>query len=37
MPLPTRPTLTTPIVDAVTAVIGLMAFPLLQPTWVFVQ
>jgi hypothetical protein len=26
-----------PIVVAVTAVIGLMAFPLLQPTWVFVQ
>jgi hypothetical protein len=24
-------------VVAVTAVIGLMAFPLLQPTWVFVQ
>jgi chromate transporter len=26
-----------PIVVAVTAVIGLIAFPLLQPTWVFVK
>jgi hypothetical protein len=26
-----------PIVVAVTAIIGLIAFPLLQPTWVFVK